>query len=78
MSEELQAYVDVGPDLDEVKERLLNSLLELPETCFFRRTPIIITEKQFKTDEVLHKAYYRYVPVPLKTFEESVAYGVQL
>ena len=70
-------YVDIDTDLDAVKARLLDSLLALPETCFFRSTPIIITEKQFDTDEVLHKAFYRYVPVALKDFTESVAFGVK-
>ena len=53
-------YEDIDTDMSAVRERLLESLLSLPPTCFFRTTPVIYTEELFASDEVIHKAYYRY------------------
>ena len=63
-------YVDVDDDISAVRERLLDSLLKLPETCFFRFTPKIVSEKQFDTNKIMHRAFYRYSPI--KGFDEGI------
>ena len=55
-------YRDVDTDYGAVKERLLDALLSLNEPGFLRRPPEIVSEKQFETDETLHKATFRFVP----------------
>jgi hypothetical protein len=70
-------YSDTGTDLAEIRDKLLDSLLELPLTGFLRSAPRIITERQFETDEILHKAYYRFIPLPIKQFEDTGLYGLK-
>ena len=60
---EAMLYTDFDTDLSAVRERLLDSILELPETCFFRATPTIISEEMFEEDEICHKAFYRCSPI---------------
>jgi hypothetical protein len=72
---EPQFYIDSDTDLETIRERLLDSLLNLPETCFFRRTPKIVSEiKMFGSDETIHVATYRYTPMePISL--EVMSYG---
>ena len=66
-------YEDADTDLAALRDRLLESLLTLPPTCFFRLTPKIRTEHQWDQDEVLHTVFYRYSEIK-GTSEKVVRY----
>ena len=53
-------YHDQDEDLSLLRERLLDSILNLPETCFFRVMPKITSEVLFESNgAVVHRAGYR-------------------
>ena len=53
-------YSDQDEDLPALRERLLDSILNLPETCFFRVMPRIRSEVLFDSNgAVVHSAGYR-------------------
>jgi hypothetical protein len=72
MKNEPVYYRDVDVDLSALRERLLQSLLGLSEQGFFRRAPRVVTEKDFESNQVLHTATYRYMPITAKKWEEVV------